>query len=154
MNRMWALVAGAGVMAGLACGSDNTNGGNTPTFQQAMCIRGNIAVGGTVNGTLASSDCDAGDSYFESYRFNVAADTTIDITMSSAVFDTYLVLLRMRSGAENVDSLELVGFDDDGGGGTNSLMSNVPIAAAEDYLVIANGFDYSDVGAYALSVVP
>ena len=59
-----------------ACGSDSPT---APTFEQAICIRGSIAIGGTVNGTLASTDCDAGDSYFEACRFNVPADTTIDL---------------------------------------------------------------------------
>jgi len=151
MRTAWVLVAGVGVMAGLACGD---SGSGPQSFQQVMCVRGTITIGQTVNGTIASSDCDAGDSYFESYRLNVAADTTIDIAMSSAVLDTYLVLLRLRSGVENVDSLEVVTFDDDGGGGTNSLISNQALLAADDYLVVANGFDYTDVGAYALTVVP
>ena len=140
------------VIALAACGSDEPTA--PPTFEQAMCIRGTIAIAGTVNGTLASSDCDEGNSWFESYRLNVAADTTIDISMTSGVFDTFLILFRVR--AENVDSLELVAFDDDidPGVNTNSLIASVPLAAANDYLVIANGFDKSDVGAYTLQVVP
>ena len=140
------------VIALAACGSDEPTA--PPTFEQAMCIRGTIAVGGTVNGTLASSDCDEGNSYFESYTLNVAADTTIDISMNSGVFDTFLILFRVH--AEHVDSLELVAFDDDidPGVNTNSLIASVALAAANDYLVIANGFDKSDVGAYTLNVVP
>lgn len=134
----------------VACGSDEPTA--PQTFEQVMCIRGTIAIGGTVNGNLASSDCDIGDSYIESYRLTVAADTAVDIAMTSGVFDTYLILLRVR--AENVDSLDLVTFDDDGGGGTNSLIAGVALLAADDYLVVANGFDYSDVGAYTLNIVP
>lgn len=134
-----------------ACGSDSPT---APTFEQAMCIRGTIAIGGTVNGTLASTDCDAGDSYFEAYRFNVPGDTTIDLTMTSGAFDTYLIVLRVR--AEDQDSLDLVAFNDDidPGVNTNSLINGVVLSAASDYLVIANGFDKTDVGAYTLTVVP
>jgi len=151
MRLRWSAPALGFALA--ACSSDSPTA--PPTFEETMCIRGTIAVGGTVNGTLASSDCDAGDSYFEAYRLNVAADTTIDMTMTSGVFDTYLIVLRVR--AESQDSLDLVAFDDDTGGGpngTNSLIANLLLVAADDYLVIANGFDKTDVGAYALTVVP
>ena len=148
MRLRWSAPA---LVFGLAaCGSDEPTA--PPTFEQQLCIRGTIAVGGTVNGTLASADCDIGDSYIESYRLNVAADTTVDVTMDSGVFDTYVFLLRIR--AEHIDSLDLVAFDDDGGVGTNSLITAVTLLAADDYLLVANGFDYSDVGAYALTVVP
>jgi hypothetical protein len=36
---------------------------------------------------------------------------------------------------------------------TNSLIDSVPLLAADDYLVITNGFRYSDVGAFSVSVV-
>jgi len=148
MRLRWSAPAIAFALA--ACGSDEPTA--PQTFEQQMCIRGTIAIGATVNGTLGTNDCDIGDSYIESYRLNVVADTTIDISMTSGVFDTYLFLLRIR--AENVDSLDLVTFDDDGGGGTNSLISGVALLAADDYLVVANGFDKSDVGAYVLTIVP
>ena len=118
------------------------------TIDDVFCIRGSIAVGAPVNGTLASTDCDLGDSYFESYRLNPATDVTVDISMTSAQFDTYLYLLRLVG----TDSVALVAFDDDSGTGTNALISAVPLSAAEDYLVIANGFDYSEIGDYTLSV--
>lgn len=150
MRFRWS--APALVIALAACGSDEPTA--SPTFQQAMCIRGTIAIAETVNGTLATTDCDEGNSYFESYRLTVAADTTIDISMSSGVFDTFLILLRVR--AEHIDSLDLVTFNDDidPGVNTNSLIAGVALAAGEDYLVIANGFDDTDVGAYALTIVP
>lgn len=137
-----------------ACGGDDNAG---PTaFELAACIRGDITVGETVNGTLAASDCDldtlGGFGYFESYRLTVAANTTVDVAMSSNVFDTFIFLFSVP--VENVDSLELVTFDDDNGGGpngTNSLISGVPLTAG-NYLVMASGYDYPDVGAYSLSV--
>jgi hypothetical protein len=148
MRLRWSAPAIAFALA--ASGSDEPTA--PQTFEQQMCIRGTIAVGGTVNGTLGTNDCDIGDSYIESYRLNVAADTTIDVSMTSGVFDTYLFLLRVR--ADNVDSLDLVASDDDGGGGTDALMAGVTLLAADDYLVVANGFDKSDVGAYVLTIVP
>lgn len=152
MTLRWS--APALILALAACGSDEPTA--PPTFEQAMCIRATIALGGTVNATLASSDCDlndvgSGGGYFESYRLNVASDTTVDVSLTSGVFDTYLFLLRVR--AEDVDSLELVAQDDDGGGGTNSLIAGVTLLAANDYLVLVNGFAYADVGAYTLNVV-
>ena len=118
------------------------------TLADVLCIRGDIAVGDTVNANLAATDCDRGDSYFETYRLDPVADVTVNIAMSSAQFDTYLYLLRLVG----TDSLEQVASDDDGGGGTNSLISGAALLAANDYLVVANGFDYPDVGDYALSV--
>ena len=151
MRLRWSAPAIAFALA--ACGSDEPTA--PQTFEQAMCIRGTIAIDETVNGTLATSDCRFGDgTYFESYRLSVAADTTIDIGMSSGVFDTYLILVRIT--AEDVNSLEPVAENDDidPGVNTNSLLTGVALAATDDYLVIANGFEQSDVGAYTLNVVP
>ena len=74
--------------------------------------------------------------------------------MTSGAFDTYLLVLRMR--AEDQDSLDLVAFNDDidPDVNTSSLISRVVLTAANDYLVIANGFDKTDVGAYTLTVIP
>lgn len=134
----------------VACGSDSAG----PTPQVTFCIRGDIAVGGTVNGALAATDCDLADiapgngGYFESYRLSVAADTVVDVSLTSAEFDTFVALLRLVG----TDSFVVVAADDDGGGGTNSRIGAVPLSAAEDYLVVANGYDYPDVGAYTLAV--
>jgi hypothetical protein len=121
------------------------------TVADLLCIRGDVAVGGSVNGTLADTDCDLGNSWFESYRLDPAAEVTVDIAMASDVFDTYLLLLRFAT----PDSLVLVDSDDDGGGGpngTNSLIAGAVLSAASDYLVVANGFDYGDDGPYTVGV--
>ena len=155
MRIRWSVLAL--LIAVAACASDEPTA--PPTFEEALCIRGIIALGDTVNATLASTDCDLADvaggqiGYFESYHLNVAADTTVDISMASGEFDTYLFLLKIRT--ENIDSLEVVAFNDDivDGVDTNSLIDSVPLLAADDYLVITNGFRYSDVGAFSVSVV-
>ena len=144
------LLAPVLLVLGAACGDDPP--APTPTIN--FCIRADIAVGGTVNGTLAATDCDlasldsASGGYFESYRLSVATDTIVGVALSSGEFDTFLALLRLVG----ADSFAVVALNDDGGGGTNSLIGAVPLSAGEDYVVIANGFTYADVGAYTLTV--
>jgi hypothetical protein len=120
------------------------------TLTDLLCIRGAIALGGTVNGNLATTDCDLGNSYFESFTLNVVADVSVNIAMTSTAFDTFLFLLRLVGS----DSVVVVATNDDGGGGTNSLIGGATVLAANDYLVIANGFAYADVGDYTLTVNP
>jgi len=159
MKRVHVVVVGAAVMVAFACGSDSSGPSltypNLPAaLQAALCVRGNMTAGQTVNGSIADTDCDLGDSYYETYVLKVAANRNVTITMESTQFDTFVWLLRLNSYNAAGDSADIsvIATDDDGGGGTNSQISNAALNAASDYLVVANGFAYADVGTYTLRV--
>ena len=60
-------------------------------------------------GTSRITDCTLSDgSFFDEYTFTATAGQQLSISMSSATFDTYLIMLD----PDNVDTQ-----DDDGGGG-------------------------------------
>ena len=104
-----------------------------------------IALGATVNGTLSTSDCLLFDgTYIDFWSFSLSSAMTVTLSLTSADFDTYLILL---SG----DRTELFGEDDDGGTGFNSLLT-VSLSAGS-YTAIANSFGPGEVGAYELSLM-
>jgi hypothetical protein len=142
----------------LSCGGDDGGSPNLDypdlpaALRDALCVRGNVTVGNSPSGTLADTDCDLGDSYFETYVLKVATDRSVDISMESSQFDTYLFLLRLNSFTADSADLDVITSDDDSGTGTNALISDVALDASSDYIIVANGFDYSDVGSYTLRV--
>ena len=73
-----------------------------------------ITSGQTVNGSLQTSDCrlPADSSFINTYTFSGTAGQNVSITMTSSVFDAYLILLD--PGGINLDE------DDNGAGGTNA----------------------------------
>ncbi len=162
MKRVHVFLAGAAITAAFACGSDSNGPSvtypNLPAaLQTTLCMRGNMTAGQSVNGSIADTDCDLGDSYFETYLVKVAASRNVTITMESTQFDTYLWLLKLNSynAAGDTADIVVIATDDDSGGGpngTNSKITNAALDAAGDYIVVANGFDYSDVGPYTLRI--
>ena len=141
----------------VSCGDDSSGPSiEFPSLPAAvvadLCVRGNLTAGQSVNPTLADTDCDLGDSYFETYVLKVAGDRSVDISMESTAFDTYLFLLRLNSFTADSADVTIIAQDDDSGTDTNALIDNVALDAASDYIVVANGFDYSDVGAYTLRI--
>ena len=97
-----ALVAGGVLMAAL------------PAAAQSV-----IRPGETVGGSLTASDrrLDDGSSY-DCFRLQAAAGERISVTLRSNAFDAYLAVVEGRDCATG-DSVET---DDDGGGGTDSLI--------------------------------
>jgi hypothetical protein len=137
-----------------AAGSSRPSSTSTATSVSTMTatpnrpgMRGTIAVGQTVNGSLSSSDPKADDnSYYQLWRFQGRAGQTVTIDLRSDAFDSYLGWGRMRNGA--FDQAE---SDDDGGGGTNSRLVVTPTADGE-YVIRANTLTAGESGAYTLSV--
>ena len=157
-QRGWIAAMGS-VMLGVSCGGDDGGGGNVtfptipPAIAAAVCLRGNITTGQTVNGTLAVTDCDDGTAYYDSYLLKVAANGTYDVSMSSGTFDTYLTLLRIDSIiGDTAAYVTVVDFNDDGPSGTNSLIANVALLAADDYALAASGYNYAEVGNYSVHI--
>jgi hypothetical protein len=106
-----------------------------------------IRAGQTVNGTLSSSDPQAGDdSYYDAYAYQGRAGERLTIIMKSAAFDTYLVIGRMVNGEfEQIDS------DDDGAGGTDSKLE-ITLDEPGTYVIRANSLTSEATGAYTLSI--
>ena len=142
--RLTALALLATIAA--ACGGGdgpsgpNNNGGPCDVATPA----GNVAIGQTVNGSLAQSDCKAPDgSFADLYRLSVQAPTEIAFLLESSAFDAYLVLLDADG--------DLIAEDDDSAGGTNAGMSGTLNAGT--YYIGVNSVDVGETGAYRLRVL-
>jgi hypothetical protein len=107
-----------------------------------------ITPGQTINGILSNSDCSLSDgSFFDEYTFSATAGQQLFVTMSSAAFDTYLILLDPA----NNDTQ-----DDDGGGGTNSRIPTTSgfytAPSTGTYAILANSFDPATTGNYSVTL--
>lgn len=110
----------------------------------AFCApRGTLPVGGSVDGNITYTGCQYPDSTFaDMYQMNVAADATVDVRLTAAGFDAYLILMDAKG--------NVVDTDDDGGGNTNSRITHG--LAAGTYYIVAKPFgDYLAHGAYRLA---
>lgn len=129
----------AGCDSGEAEGNDVTQLSN-----QFNCDVTQISVGGTANGSLATSDCRlaSDNSFIDYYALRVTSATSLRVTHSSDDFDAYLLVF-------NADG-SLLGQDDDGGGDLNAaLQLNIQPGL---YAIGANSFEAGETGAYTLSV--
>jgi hypothetical protein len=101
----------------------------------------------TVNGNLTSDDCQLSfdHSFYDAWTFQATAGQSVQVTMRSASFDTYLLLFD-TSGNEVDEN------NDYPGGGTNSRISFTATDSGT-YTVYANSLDAGITGAYSLEVV-
>lgn len=104
-------------------------------------------------GTLAQGLADhtldqAGSIYL--YLLTVDQLSQVQVRLNSEDFDTFLSLYA-GSAPEDRTEANLLGVDDDGGGGTNSLLSQ-PLEAGT-YLVEVRAFSAGDTGAFELELV-
>lgn len=109
------------------------------------------------SGSIDSSDCIARfsgtdldatvDRPTDFYRFSGTAGQQITLTLTSSSFDTYLILARGTGINDN--SLVPGGFDDDGGGGSNSRIS-LTLPSTGSYIIFVTRFG-SNTGSYSLS---
>jgi hypothetical protein len=109
------------------------------------CAPKAAALGSSVNGILSYTSCQYLDGTFSDIYQVTIADATnpVDIAASSSAFDTYLILLDAKG--------NLVGVDDNSGGGTNShLVQNVPVGTY--FIVVKPAGDPSSSGSYQLTV--
>ncbi|HWV56874.1 MAG TPA: DUF4344 domain-containing metallopeptidase [Longimicrobiales bacterium] len=106
-----------------------------------------LRVGQTVSGRLQQGDPRLGDdSFYHPYIYEGAAGERLVITMTSAEFDTYL-----RFGYDRNGQFEVITYDDDGGGGTNSRIV-VTLPQTARYQIQANSYSAGSTGWYTLSV--
>ena len=148
-----ASVSQAGVVTGVAAGAaaiTATSEGRVGTAaitvlapDPCLTIR-NIAVGQTFAGALAAADCRLSDnSALQYFTFTLAAETVLEIEMTSTAVDAYLFV-------SDANFNTLVEDDDGGPVGTNSrVLRSFP---AGKYYVAANAYDANSFGAYQLSV--
>ncbi|MBN1444030.1 MAG: trypsin-like peptidase domain-containing protein [Planctomycetes bacterium] len=109
------------------------------------CVAGEIACGETITGTLDAGDCDLGDgSYVDVYRLELADARRVSINLSSAAFDTYLIV------TDTVCTSAVASNDDCPGGGLNSCLTvNLP---AGTYFILANSYSGGETGTYTVQV--
>jgi hypothetical protein len=104
----------------------------------------NFTLGQTLNATLANTDCRFNDgTYFDLYRVTLTAGQSLEVTMSSSVFDTYLLLFD-AAGAPLEEN------DDLSDTSTNSRIFRTVTAGT--YYIAANGYAPTDLGAYSITI--
>ncbi len=104
-----------------------------------------VVPGVTATQELDATDCPTDDPFYaEPFLLWMEAGRSHTITMSSAGFDTYLLLLREGSN-------QPIAEDDDGGGGTDSRITHTP-AESGFFLIFASSALPSATGAYTLTV--
>ena len=83
------------------------------------------------------------------FHLEVAEYSQVEVQLSSPDFDTFLSLYQ-GSGAADRTEANLLAFDDDGGGGTNSLLLR-PLETGS-YLVEVRAFSAEATGTYTLAL--
>jgi hypothetical protein len=119
------------------------------TAQTGSCTTpvGPIATAQTVTGVLAETDClmDHGG-FADLWQFTTAAQVTVQIDLSSTLFDTYLLVANSAG--------TFIAQDDDGGGGSGGTNSRITRTFAPGtYTLWVTSFYSSEFGGYQLSVV-
>lgn len=132
-------IAIAGFLAVVGCGGDDSTGPDRCATTNAP----GIAIGQSMSGSLATSDCKLADStYRDLYKLTVTTSTTVRIDLTSTAFDAYL-LLRDANGT-TLDE------DDDGGTSGNAML--IATLAPGTYYIVANSAVAGQTGGYTLSV--
>jgi len=117
----------------------------------AYCVQGQKQPNQPISGTLAATDCPLGDgSFYEMWHVRVTTSGNYAFAASST-FDNLLYLLHLDSYTNTTASLTQIAADDDGGGGTNALITGVALTSGTDYFLVVNGYDSTDVGPYTVT---
>ena len=115
-----------------------------------------IAVGQTINGALAATDCRLNDNTFaDGYALQVTAATNAQIDMTAS-FDTYLVLLELVNGVLLERAVNDDVDPDDQSDPNDPVDTNSRVTFALQpnalYFILANSFDPNITGNYQLKV--
>ena len=116
-----------------------------------------VAVGQTINGSLATTDCRLNDGTFaDGYGIVVTSRTNVQIDMTGS-FDTFLVLLEHLSNGELLFRASNDDVDpDDPADPNDPVDTNSRITFALEpnvqYFILANSFDQNITGNYQLKV--
>jgi hypothetical protein len=104
---------------------------------------GQIAIGQTVSNALATTDCLLGDNtYADGWQFTLDNMTGVVADLRSTAFDAFLLVTDAQG--------RRLGFNDDGGVGTNSLLELT--LEPGTYHVWANSFYGGQTGDYTLEL--
>jgi uncharacterized protein (TIGR03437 family) len=139
------VLPGAGNYVIFATSADtNPNGTGSYQLRLATNLIQPITYGANINGTISFSDLQtsAGD-FLDVYSFNAQAGDNVQIRMTSAAFDSFLILNR--------NSGELVEFNDNGGGGLDAQIFRT-LTQTGTYLILATPFEPGRTGAYNLTL--
>jgi len=167
-NSSWLITSSTGSGNGTVSFSVSSNSGSSRsgtitvngqvfTVNQSSgggCPATSIAVGQTINGSLAAGDCifTGTSRNVDVYSFTGSSGQQVAIVMSSANFDTYLYLLDSAN--------QLITQDDDGGGSTNSRIPAtsgfLTLPASGTYTIYAASYSSDGVtgqtGSYSISL--
>jgi len=116
-----------------------------------------IAVGETVNGSLATTDCKlTDDTYADGYAISVTTATGVQIDLTAS-FDTYLILLELLPNATLVQRTFNDDVDPDDPADPNDPVDTnsrivFTLLAGSQYFILANSFDPNITGNYQLKV--
>jgi LysM repeat protein len=102
-----------------------------------------IVPGVIVPGSVLSSDCNFGGYFADEYLVVLRPGQTLTVRLESAAFDALLELYDTAG--------TLVASNDDGAGGTNSLLTYTA-TALNVFFIDATTFDAGATGAYSLTV--
>ena len=149
------------------CSSDSPTEPAFPDLPAAVvtayCVRGDRAVGQSISGTVATTDCPVGNgAYHESYRVRVSTTGSYQFSANSA-FDNVLAVMRLESTTVPGGPQELLSFldsaavtlidfnDDRSGSDLNALIAAVDLTAGTDYFIVVSGYDGLEVGPYTVT---
>lgn len=106
--------------------------------------RGSIALGDTVTGTLALTDCIIEDGGYvaDGWDFTLTDSTTVRIDLMSAEFDAAVFLVAGDSG---------IAFNDDASGSTTDARITLPLPPGT-YTIWATSYAPGETGAYELAL--
>jgi hypothetical protein len=140
-HRMAVLILSAGA---LACdGDDDDPFEPAPSAFLNCATVQTISVGGSVNGALATSDCQLAGAFVDYYEFTLNSGANVTINLTSTQIDSYLGLFNRATAS-------LIAEDDDSGGGFNSRISM--FLSAGTYVIGATSFGDNETGQYTLSL--
>ena len=106
-----------------------------------------IRPGDTIRGALSGSDRVLDDgSHYDCFNLRARAGERISVTLRSNDFDAYLAVVEGR----NCGSTTTAETDDDGAGGTDSLVQMT--LGSGPYSIRANSLSEGEVGGYTLTV--
>ena len=108
-----------------------------------------IALGATVDGTLAEGDTRLGSGEFtDRYRFTARRGQRIRAEVTAGKFDTYLMLRRPDGSQDDNDDTSV-----DGATSTNSRIDTV-LAEDGEYVLVVTSYRPGETGEYRLSLSP
>lgn len=126
---------------------EDPNGQGSYTLRLGANALQSISYGQTVNGIFTTNDLRTSRGYLlDGYYFTGNAGDNIQIRMSSAIIDSFLIL--------NLNTGQRITFDDDSGGGVDGLDALITrtLSTSGTYIIVATSFDSDATGSYSLSL--